>query len=256
MNACGPSEYLQLLLKRLTARSVLGAEERAAVLGLPAFARQVSANREIVRLGERVDHSCLVGDGFVGRFGQTEDGKRQLTSLHIPGDLADLYSLMIPSAPSALVALGPTTVFQISHAVIREATERYPALAAALWRDCVVDGMILAQWLVNIGRKNARSRMAHLICEIAIRYAQIGRLENNSFPFPVTQEQMSDALGLTSVHVNRSLQGLKREGLVNIGRGRATILDWNALAFAGEFEPNYLSLSMDEQEKVRRIGRA
>lgn len=256
MNFAASADTLRLFLDRLTARSVLGPDEKEAVLSLPVHPRQVAAHREIVRLGERVEHSCLIASGFVGRFSQTEDGRRQLISFHIPGDMADIYSLMIPSAPSALVALTPTTVFQVPHAALRDATARYPAIAAALWRDCVADGMILAQWLLNIGRKNARDRLAHLLCEMAIRYRQIGRWDGRSFPFPVTQEDLSDALGLTAVHVNRSLKGLRQEGLVLLKGGRAEVLDWPGLVFAGEFDATYLGLpgvSEDEMRPARSV---
>lgn len=256
MNFAASPETLRLFLDRLTSRSDLGVEEKEAVLSLPVHPRQVGAHREIVRLGERVEHSCLIASGFVGRFSQTEDGRRQLVSFHIPGDMADIYSLMIPAAPSALVALASTTILQIPHAAIRDAAASYPSFATALWRDCVADGLILAQWLLNIGRKNARGRLAHLLCEMAVRYRQIDRWDGRSFPFPVTQEDLSDALGLTAVHVNRSLKGLRQEGLALLKGGRAEILDWQGLVLAGDFDPTYLGLpnaSSDEMRQAQSI---
>lgn len=192
-----PHQALSLFLSKLEARSQLGPSERKSVLSLPATPRQVDAHREIVRLGEVVDRSCLVASGLVGRFQQTYDGKRQIVAIYVPGDMADIYSLMIPAAPSALVALTPTTVFHIPHSELRRVSDDLPAVAAALWRDCVADGLILAQWLLNIGRKNARGRLAHLFCELAVRYQNLGMVKGAEFPMLMTQEQIADTMGLT-----------------------------------------------------------
>ena len=236
------SDALRLFLGKVCARSDLGAEEREAVLGLPAVPRRVEAHRDIVRLGEQVDQACLVAEGLVARFVQLEDGQRQLISFHIPGDMADLHSLILPAAPAPLVALAPTTLFQIPHSALRDLTFRYPAVADAFWRECVVDGNIVAQWLVSVGRRDARARLAHLICEMAVRSSQIGRLVHGAFPLPITQEQIADALGLTPVHVNRTLRALREEGLVKASRGEFAILDWGGLVFAAGFDPAYLQL--------------
>jgi CRP-like cAMP-binding protein len=236
------NDALRLFFSKVSARSALGPDEEQAVLALPARPRKIDAHREFVRLGEQVSHSCLVAQGLVSRFAVMEDGRRQLISLHLPGDLVDLYSLMLPAAPSPLVALTPTTIFDIPHASLTDLASRYPALAAAFWRECVVDGGIVAQWLISLGRRDARGRLAHLLCEMAIRSARIGRMQAGRFSLPMTQEHMADALGLTSVHVNRSLKALREEGTVQVSRGEAVVLDWDALVYAAEFDPAYLHL--------------
>ena len=236
---------LALFARRIESRSVISAADREALLALPGKSQSVSAHQDFVRLGESVNHSCLVVDGIVARFAQLDDGSRQIVDFHIPGDMVDLHSLMLPRAPWPLQALTRSTILKIPHQALRDAAFRHPDLLSALWRDCVADSHILAQWLVIIGLRNARARLAHLICEMALRFAQIGRLRNNSFPFPVTQEQLADALGLTSVHVNRSLKVLREEGLVRMTRSETTIMDWEGLAEAAEFDPTYLHLSAD-----------
>ncbi len=236
------SEALRLFLAKIEARSTLSAEEREVVLALPVTPRQMQANRDVVRLGEQVEHACLVADGYVARFAQLEDGSRQIVSLHIAGDMVDLYSLMLPAVPTPLVTLTPVTLLQIPHAVLRSLAFRHPGLAAAFWRECVVDGNIVAQWLVNVGRRDARGRLAHLLCELAVRSNHIGRFRRGRFPLPVTQEQIADALGLTSVHVNRMIQSLRGEGLVQMSQREMIILDWQGLQHAGEFDPAYLHL--------------
>jgi CRP-like cAMP-binding protein len=224
------------------ARSDLDAEAQDAILALPVAPRKVGARQEIVRLGEHVSHSCLVAEGLVGRFAQMADGRRQLVAFHIAGDMVDLYSMMLPASPSPLVALAPTTILQVPHSALREAALRHPTLAAALWRECVIDGIIVAEWLVSVGRRDARGRIAHLLCEVASRYERIGMLQWGRFPLPTTQEQLADAVGLTTVHVNRSIKALREEGLVELSRHEATILDWPGLIQEAEFDPAYLHL--------------
>lgn len=231
---------LALFAQRLEARSEISDEERTALLALPGTPQKVSAHHEFVRLGEELTHACLVTDGVVARFAQLDDGSRQIIGFHIPGDMVDLYSLMLPRAPSPLQAQSRATILKVPHQALRDLAFNHRGLSSAFWRDCVADGHIVAQWLVNVGRRNARARTAHLICEMAVRYAQIDRLEHGVFPFPITQEQLADALGLTSVHVNRSLRGLRESGLVRLGRGEAAILDWDGLTRAAEFDPGYL----------------
>lgn len=151
---------LQRFVDRLTSRSVLSREEQEAILNLPARSEHIQSNRDFVPLGERANHSCLVVAGIVGRFGQNSQGARQITAIHIPGDVPDLHSVVQPEGTSALQALSIATILRIPHSAIREVAARYPAIAEALWRDCMVDASILAQWVVNLGRRDARGRIA------------------------------------------------------------------------------------------------
>ncbi len=239
---------LELFVRRLEARSSISPAERDAVLALKGHPQNVDAHRDFVRLGEELQESCLIVDGLVARFAQLEDGSRQIISLHVAGDMVDLYSLMLPRAPSPLHALTNSTIMKVPHEALRRLAFEHVGLSAALWRDCVVDGTIIAQWLVNVGRKNARGRLAHLLCEMAVRYAHVGHLKDGCYPFPITQEQIGDALGLTSVHVNRSIRTLREEGAVRITRSEVKVLDWPLLASIAEFDPAYLHLSLTPGE--------
>ncbi|MBN8806884.1 MAG: Crp/Fnr family transcriptional regulator [Sphingomonas sp.] len=236
---------------KIRLRSVLSDADVAAIHALPVVPCQVDAHREIVHLGERLDHSCLVADGVVARFSQTHDGRRQLLALFIRGDMADLPSFMLPDAPAPMVALTEVTLFQIAHTDIAELIDHHPNIGTALWRESVIDTAIVGQWLVNVGRKSARARLAHLICELAWRYARSEPITAGQLPMPLTQEQIADALGLTSVHVNRSLKGLRDDGLVVVGRQEATILDWDEPAAEAEFDPAYLNLPLAPAEPER-----
>ncbi|AMK26287.1 Crp/Fnr family transcriptional regulator [Sphingobium sp. TKS] len=251
--AATASTNLQPFLERLSLRSVLTDQERRAILGLPGRARQVRANHDFVALGERVDHVSLIVAGLVGRFEQNGEGARQITAIHVPGDMADLHSVVQPRATSALQALSVATILQIPHAALRSATARYPAIAEILWRDCMADAAILSQWIVNVGRRDAKARIAHLLCELAFRLgAPVGH-GSFSFPFQVTQMQLADATGLTSVHVNRVLKSLREGGLAEVGRLEVTVRDWDRLRAAGEFNPNYLQADIKPHERLRIV---
>ena len=242
---------LQRFLDRLTSRSVLTEVEQQAILNLPGHAEQVRANRDFVRLGERVDHSCLIVAGIVGRFEQTREGMRQITAMHIAGDMCDLHSVVQPTPTSALQALSVSTILRVPHGAIRTVAGRYPALAEALWRDCMVDAAIINEWVVNVGRRDARTRVAHLLCEMATRLGAAKDINNIVLDFPVTQNHMADATGMTAVHVNRSLQSLRKDGLIEWRSGVLRLPHWDALVAYGEFDPTYLQVDISPEERLR-----
>lgn len=247
---------LQRFLERLTARSLLSQAEQQAILDLPGHAAQVQANRDFVRPDEVVDHACLVVAGIVGRFGQNADGERQITALHIAGDLADLHSVVQPRGISALQALSTATILRVPHRAIRATAARFPAIAEALWRDCMVDASILSQWVVNVGRRDAKARMAHLLCELAVRFRAVGESEAILFDLPVTQGHLANATGLTPVHVNRMLKALREDGVVFVSSRMVHVLDWKELARLGEFDPAYLQADIKPEERIRILETA
>jgi CRP-like cAMP-binding protein len=230
---------LQLFLDRLTSRSALSEREREAILGLPAQAMQVAANYDFVRLGEIVDHTCLIAEGLVARFDQNADGGRQITALHIVGDMPDLQTVTQPSATCALQALSPVTLARVPHSALRAAAAAHPGLAQALWRDSIVDSMILAQWVLNLGRRDSKTRIAHLLCEMACRSRARPERGEVVFRLPITQLQLADATGLSPVHVNRTLKALATAG-VSFRHQIVRIADWQRLTGIGDFDSAYL----------------
>jgi len=244
---------LQRFLDRLTSRSVLSEREQQAILDLPAHAAQVPANRDFVRLGEVVEHACVIVEGIAGRFGQNFEGARQITALHIPGEMADLHSVVQPKGCSALQALSTVTILRVPHWAVRAAVGRYPAIAEALWRDSSVDAAILSQWVVNVGRRDAKTRIAHLLCEMATRFKARKDENQVDFEFPLTQSHLADATGLTPVHVNRTLRSLRDAGLVTISGRAVHIYGWGELARIGEFDPAYLQVDINPEERLRIV---
>jgi CRP-like cAMP-binding protein len=236
------ADALALWRERLTLRSDLDLEEREVIMALPGSLKVIAANRDFVRLGERVDHACLIVSGVAGRFGQASDGQRQITALHIPGDMADLHSVSLPNAATALQSVGDCVIYRVPHAAIRALARGYPALADAFWRDCVVDAAILSQWALVLGRMSAEARVAHILTELSYRFVVGGCGDGLEFDWPLTQLQLADATGLTSVHVNRMLRSLREAGAAEIKERRVKVLSWKRLCTIAEFNPEYLHL--------------
>lgn len=233
---------LERFLARLLSRSSLSDVEQAAILGLRGRAVTVATHRDIIAPGETTTTACLVIDGLVARFDQMADGLRQFTSLYIPGDLADLHSVVSPTAGWGLQAITNTTTLRILHSDLNALAVRHPAIAFAFWRQTAVDASILGKWVSNLGRRDARSRLAHLFCELGIRMELAGIGSRTDFPLPMTQTHLADALGLTSVHVNRTLQTMRHDGLVATENRRVRVGRWSELVHVAEFDPQFLLL--------------
>lgn len=180
---------LQSFVNRLIARSVLTPEERQAILQLPTELVELRGQRDFVEMNEKTTHACVIVSGMVARFGETGDGQRQLTAFHIPGDMADLSSVVRPIGVGGLTTLCDTTILKVPHAAIRAVAARYPAVAEAFWRDTMLDAAILMQWVINVGKQRSRTRLAHIFCEMAIRLGG-DRDILMKYDFPVSQERL------------------------------------------------------------------
>jgi CRP-like cAMP-binding protein len=247
-----PLRNLEPFIDRLALRSILSERERHQIRELPIAVRQVKAGHDFVGLGERVGHVSYIVEGLVGRFDQNSKGERQITAVHIGGDMADLHSVVQPTATSALQALSTSTILQISHPALRHASGTHPAVAEAFWRDCMVDSMILAQWVVNVGCRDARSRIAHFLCEMACRYKVVPANGKASFELSMTQAQLAEITGLTSVHVNRTLKSLNEMG-TSFYRKIVRIENWDALVRIGDFDRGYLQDDLGQEERIRIV---
>ena len=246
---------LQPFVDRLLVRSVLNSAERQAILDLPTKRVLLPARQDFVRLDEETDHSCYVASGLVARVGQVRSGARQITAFHIPGDVADLHSAVRPIGLGGMTTLCETIILRIPHTAIRLVAAEYPAVAEAFWRDCMLDAAVLMEWVVNIGRRSATSKLAHMFCELALRYGRdLGVLKR--YAFPATQEQVGDAAGLTGVHVNRSMRLLREAGLMTFRNGVVEIHDWAGLVHLAEFDEGYLLADTKPERQVRLLTTA
>jgi CRP-like cAMP-binding protein len=233
------------LVTKMRRRDVVTDEEAATLAGLVQERRSYAAGSLLIDAGDRVPYSSLLVSGFCGRQGILRDGGRQFTEIHVPGDFVDLHSLLLKTMDHAVVALSDCEVLLAPHAELRRITEQYPHLARMLWLETVVDGAIHRRWLVMLGRQDALGRVSHLACEIATRMKAAGLCDGLSFDLPLTQTMLADFLGLSHIHVNRTLTALRDMSLLKWRRGRVTILDWDRLAELAEFDDGYLRLTRD-----------
>ena len=233
---------LEKFLARLRIRSPLSTQEDEAILALYGREVRTDAHRDIVRPGQTIDFACLVVDGLAGRFDQLANGHRQITALHIVGDMCDLHSVAVPHAGWGIEALSTTTTLRIQHAPLRELSIQYPAIAFAFWRDTVADASILSKWISALGRRSAKARLAHLFCELGIRLEQAGLGTRTHFRLPATQAQLADVLGLTAVHLNRTLQALRGDDVLFTDGFEVKVTNLNRLRAIADFDPQYLLL--------------
>jgi CRP-like cAMP-binding protein len=248
------AQTLSLFLQRLLRRSDLTGEEQRAVLGLTGSSHRYRPHEDIVRPGERVESACLVAKGLVARYDQRLDGRRQITSFYIPGDMCDLHSVVAPKASWSITAVSEATVIRVSHRQLGKLCIDDAALGLAFWRDCTVDASIFAKWVGNIGRKSAKERITHLFCEMGLRMETAGLGTRHAFELRATQEQLGEATGLTAVHVNRTLQEIRAQGLLTFDRGHVEIGDWHAVASIAEFDSAYLMLDAPPKRIVSSVG--
>lgn len=230
------------LIRKLETASKLTADEKAAICRLPLISRAFEKGSDIVRQGDSPQHACLIAEGVVCRYRIISQGRRQILSIHVPGDLPDLQSLFLDVMDHGLAPLTPGRATFIPHSAVRDLIQAWPNVASALWRDTLVDASIFRDAIAGLGRRSARERIAHLICELAIRLDALDLIEGTRFPLPLTQAELADALGITSIHVNRVLQALRAEGLIRTEGKHVQIEDWAALCAEGDFDPEYLHL--------------
>lgn len=237
----GPNQNSLMILK-LDSIFTLTDEEKRALQDLPMKIVELKADQDIVRIGDYPTHSCLILEGFTSIYKLNTDGKRQIMALHVPGDIPGLQSLHLERIDFSIASIGACTIGFIQHKDLRRICERYPRLSAAFWRETLVDASVLREWLLNIGRRDAYARIAHLLCEFLLRLKAVGLVENGAFDFPITQAELADATGISAVHMNRALQVLRRNGLIQTKRTRLIVPDWEKLKEAGEFDSLYLHL--------------
>lgn len=241
----GPRSPQNLMISKLDCIFPLSEEERAVLQELPVQVAVFEADQDIVRIGDSPSQCCLVIEGYSCVYKLTSDGKRQIMGIHVPGDIPDLQSLHLKILDNSIATICPSTLGFIRHEDLRRVCDRYPHITAALWRETLVDASIFREWLLNIGRREAYTRMAHLLCEFLVRLKAVGIAVDDTFDLPITQIELADAIGTSNVHVNRVLQALRANGLIQTKGTQITILDWERLKEVGEFDPLYLHLRKD-----------
>jgi CRP-like cAMP-binding protein len=238
---------LEPLVRKLEYRIKLHPDDRAAILALPHVVRMMEQNHYLVREFDRATHSCVMLSGYSIRHKIVAGGARQIVSIHMKGELVDLQNSLLGVADHSVQMLTSGKVAMIPIDAMHRLIAERIGVARAMWTDTLVDGSIFREWIANVGRRDARTRIAHVLCEFALRLKLAGLGEQTNYEMPMTQEQLADATGLTAVHVNRTLKSLEADGLIERVHPRAiTIGDWRKLADTGDFNSGYLHLREPE----------
>jgi CRP-like cAMP-binding protein len=227
---------------KLKARDVVSAEEEEVLRGTVQRTADVPADRIVVRAGEELNVSILLLDGLMARYKDLRNGQRQIMELHVPGDFLDLHSFLLKRLDHHVISLLPSRIAIVPHERLLGVTERHPHLTRLLWLSTLIDSSIHREWLVSLGRRSAVARIAHFFCEMHARLGVAELVEGNGFPLKITQTDLAECLGLTSVHVNRTLRQLREAGLATFRDGRVEILDADRLKRTAEFDPAYLQI--------------
>jgi CRP-like cAMP-binding protein len=241
-----PSPHANPLIRKIERLYPLTLEEQELLENSCSRVVEFAADKDIVIEGDKPVDCNLLLEGMVCRYKILEDGKRQIFSFHIPGDIFDAQSFLLETMDHNVGTLTPCKVAMIPHAAMHQLTEQHPRIARALWKDTLVDAAIFREWIANVARRDAYQRIAHLMCEMVVKYQAIGMAEDHSrIDWPMTQAELGDATGLSVVHVNRTLQELRNEQLITLREGVLVVLDWEGLQRAGHFAPRYLHLKSD-----------
>jgi CRP-like cAMP-binding protein len=211
--------------------------------------RTIDKQEVIVREGDDVSHCWVVLSGYCVRFKYVGSGGRQIVSIHMKGDLVDLHNALLGVADHGVQTLTECKMAKLPIEAVQQLSDNDPAIKDALWFDTLVDASIHREWVANVGRRDAPTRIAHLLCEFALKLDAIG-LDQLEYELPMTQDQLADATGLTAVHVNRVLQALEADGLIERVTPKSVIIgDWQRLAAAGDFHSDYLHLESIQRRR-------
>jgi CRP-like cAMP-binding protein len=228
------------LARKLQRLVNLSEDDVRLILSLPSVVKPASNGDYLVREGRPATECCVLLSGFACRHKLAATGARQIVSFHLPGDMLDLQHLLLAVADHNVQTITDAIVAWIPQAALKKVAADSPRIAQALWHDTLIDASIFREWVLNVGRRDARTRLAHMLCEFAARCEAAGLGSAQSFELPMTQEQIADATGLTSVHVNRMLRSLESDGAIARERRHIRIADWEHMREIADFDPAYL----------------
>lgn len=233
---------IEKLLMKLNARDRLSPEEEEALRWVMGPVKEVPSDKTLIRAGQDLNESTLLVEGLMCRYKDLRDGSRQISELHVSGDFVDLHSFTLKRLDHNIMTLTPCLVAPAPHEKLKQITEQFPHLTRVLWFSTNLDAAIHREWVLSLGRRTAVARVAHLFCELYVRLGIIGLTDGLSYSLDITQTDLAECLGLTAVHVNRTLKALREKKLVEFRGGRVTIEDLKGLERVAEFSSDYLSL--------------
>jgi CRP-like cAMP-binding protein len=232
----------ETLARHLASFGELPAADFDAVAALKAEVREVPRQTDVLRNGDRPTNVIVVMTGMLQRYTIGPEGKRQIHSFYLPNEAPSLETLYIDYMDNNLATVVPSRIGLISHDQIYRIIDERPEARKLLWRQTLVQAAIFRQWLVRNSNLPAHMALAHLFCEMYVRADAAGLVQDSICSLPLTQEYVADALGLTAVHTNRTLQALRETGAVEWRSGQLLVNDWPKLREIARFDPNYLHL--------------
>ena len=243
----GGAPLIHPLIRNLAQHDQLSEEERQVLLGAIARDRLVGPNEDIISEGDRPWGSTILVEGFAARYKVQAEGVRRISAIHVPGDFVDLHSFLLRKMDHGVLALTACRLSAVPHDNLDRITREHPHLTRILWLSTVIDGAVHREWLVQMAGGQAYRRTAHLICELFVRLRAVELTDDCCFAFPLTQTDFGDMVGITNVHMNRTLMELRSDGLVTWKGGTVTIHDWDRLKQTAHFDPDYLNLPSERQ---------
>lgn len=229
-------------LRMLRVRDDVSVEEEAVLRALISETREVPAKVNFIRAGQRLSSSTLLIEGMMSRHKDLRDGERQITDLHLAGDFVDLHGFTLKRLDHHLMTMTPCKVAIVPHERLKALSEDHPHLSRLYWFCTNMDAASHREWELSLGRRSAIARVAHLLCELRVRFEVVGMTEGLAFALPLTQVDLAECVGLTPVHVNRTVRQLRERGLADVRRGHVEILDLLGLETLAEFDSGYLYL--------------
>jgi CRP-like cAMP-binding protein len=221
-------------------RDQLSDEELQVIEDSIAEVRQFPARKTILKAGDKPDFSVFLIEGFICRYMDANDGKRQLVALQIPGDFVDLHAFPLTYLDHDNATITRCTVGIVPHERLRMIQREMPHLTHMLWFSTLLDAAMHREWIFRMGRLNAIARLAHFLAETEHRLSAIGRVADGRFALPLVQIDFAEATGMTPIHLNRCVRDLRREKIADVRNGKVEILSKSELWRLGEFDPAYL----------------
>jgi CRP-like cAMP-binding protein len=218
--------------------------DRAASERVRSFGPRV----DIAREGDRPRDVHMILAGWACRYKQLEDGRRQIVSFFLPGDICDLNVFILREMDHSIGTITSVTVADLSREFFDEISSGFPRIATAFWWESLVNAAIQREWTMSLGQRTAAERMSHLLCEIFLRLRLAGLTREDSCDFPLTQSDLADATGLSKVHVNRTLQELRSAELIVLKGKSLTIPNLERLMNEGLFNANYLHMNREGRQ--------
>jgi CRP-like cAMP-binding protein len=229
-----------LFIHKLRHGAALTPEDAAALAALPFSVRNAEPRSDFGAESDAMRSIPIILEGWACRYRLLENGKRQVVTLLLPGDLCEPFGVLPNFLDRSLAAITAVRYASAQIATIRTLAKENIRIETALWWDLMMATEIEREHLVSLGRRSASERMGHLFCELHFRLAMVGLADSTGFELPVSQADLGDLLGLSAVHVNRSLQELRRSQLISLSGRWLRIHDMAALRDVSYFDSAYL----------------